>query len=84
MYRLRTTKEVGNDVDNLVAYMIYSLKNGQAASNFLDQYEKQIQNLTTFPFGYVDTKNCQITILRVLKDRQNWKTVLHNEDEYSF
>lgn len=109
MYRLRTTKEVGNDVDNLVAYMIYSLKNGQAASNFLDQYEKQIQNLTTFPFGYrgigfeyqgyeirmkpfssyniffvVDTKTRQITILRVLKDRQNWKAILHNGDEYSF
>lgn len=109
MYRLRTTKEVKNDVDNLVAYMIYSLKNGQAASSFLDKYEKQIQNLATFPFGYrgigfeyqgyeirikpfstyniffvVDAEKHQITILRVLKDRQNWKSILHNEDVYSF
>ena len=35
-------------------------------------------------FFVVDEIANQITILRVLKDRQNWETVLHNEDEYSF
>ena len=30
MYKLKLTKESGNDVDNLAAYMAYSLKNGQA------------------------------------------------------
>ena len=109
MFNLRTTKEVGNDVDNLVAYIVYSLKNGQAASRFLEQYDKQILNLAIFPYGYrgigikyqgyeirmkpfltyniffvVDEKTHQITILRVLKDRQNWKNMLHNEDKYSF
>ena len=90
-----------------MAHMIYSLMNGQAASNFLNSYEKQLQKLTIFPFGYRDigikyhgyeirmkpflsynifyvvdaTKN-QITILRVLKDKQNWKNILHNVDEY--
>lgn len=109
IFNLRTTKEVGNDINILVAYMIYSLKNGQAASRFLKQYDKQIQNLTIFPLGYrsigityrgykirikpfltyniffvVDEIKNQITILRVLKDRQNWKSILHNEDKYSF
>ena len=89
--------------------MIFSLKNEQAAINFLKQYYKQVQNLATFPFAYrgigimyhgyeirmkpfltynvffvVDEKTNQITILRVLKDRQNWKNRLHNKDEYSF
>ena len=109
MYRVRETKETKWDLRNLAVYMIYSLKNGQAARNFLAQYEKQIQNLLTFPFGYrgigftyqgyeirmkpfstyhiffvVDSKTHEITILRVLKDRQNWKRILHNEEEYSF
>ena len=109
MYNLKITKEAGNDVDNLAAYMAYSLKNGQAAQHFLKEYHKRIQSLSIFPFGYrgieieyqgyeirmkpfssyniffvVDALKQQITILRVLKDRQNWKAILHNEDEYSF
>ena len=35
--------------------MNYVLKNEQAANNFLNQYDKQIQNLTIFPFGYRGT-----------------------------
>jgi plasmid stabilization system protein ParE len=109
MYNLIQTIEARNDLDNLVFYMIYSLKNVQASEHFLQQYYEQIQKLTIFPFGYrgigityqgyeirmkpfltyniffvVDEKTNQITILRVLKDRQNWKHILHNRDEYSF
>ena len=109
MYRIRETKETKGDLRKLVAYMVYSLRNVQAARNFLDQYEKQIHGLTTFPLGYrstelryqgqqirikpfssynifyvVDTRGYQVTILRVLKNRQNWKIKIHNEDEYSF
>ena len=109
MYRVMPTKEAENDVSSLVAYMVYQLKNEQAARRFLHEYDKQINSLTIFPFGYrgigfeyqgyeirmkpfstyniffvVDALKHQITILRVLKDRQNWKAILHNEDEYSF
>ena len=109
MYKLIQTREARGDLEDLAAYMIYSLKNEQAARSFLNQYEKQIQNLTIFPFGYreigfkyrgykirmkpfssyniffvVDAKTYQIIILRVLKSRQNWQTILHNEYEYSF
>lgn len=109
MFEIRETREAKLDLKKLAAYMIYSLKNGQAASNFLDYYSKQTQNLATFPLGYpeigimyqgcmirikpfltynifyvVDENTHQITILRVLKDRQNWKAMLHNRDEYSF
>ena len=84
MYKIRETKETKQDLRKLVAHMLYSLMNGQAASNFLNQYEKQLQNLTYNIFFVVDEKTHQITILRVLKDRQNWKNMLHNEDEYSF
>lgn len=109
MYRLRETREARRDLTNLAAYMIYSLKNGQAAKDFLKSYKKQIHNLAIFPlayrgvsFGYqgkeirlktfssyniffvVDAKEQQITVLRVLKDRQNWKAILQDEEEYSF
>lgn len=108
MYNLIQTKEARNDLDNFVAYMIFSLKNVQAANHFLDLYEKHKQSLASFPFGYrgigfkyqgyeirikpfssyniffvVDKEKNQITILRVLKDRQNWKNILHNEERYS-
>lgn len=32
----------------------------------------------------VDVKNNQIIILRVLNERQNWKVILCNVDEYNF
>ena len=109
MFKIKETKEAKQDLKKLAAYIIYSLKNVQAANSFLDYYSKQAKSLTIFPFGYrgirlwyqgyeirikpfstynifyaVDNKSNQITILRVLKDRQNWETILHNEDEYSF
>ena len=109
MYRVMPTKEAENDVSSLVAYMAYQLKNEQAARRFLHEYDKQIDSLTIFPFGYrgigfeyreyeirmkpfstyniffvVDAKEQQITILRVLKDLQNWKVMLHDDDDYSF
>jgi plasmid stabilization system protein ParE len=109
MFKIKETKEAKQDLKKLAAYMIYSLKNVQAANSFLDYYSKQAKSLTIFPLGYrgirlgyqgyeirikpfstynifcvVDNKSNQITILRVLKDRQNWKTILHNEDRYSF
>lgn len=109
MYNLIQTKEAKNDLDNFVVYMIFSLKNVQAANNFLILYDKHRRNLATFPFGYrgigikyqgyeirikpfssyniffvVDKTRNQITILRVLKDRQDWKNIIHSETGYSF
>lgn len=52
MYKLIQTREARDDLEDLVAYMIYSLKNEQAARSSLNQYEKWIQNLAIFPFGY--------------------------------
>ena len=52
MYRLVQTFEAKQDIKNLAAYMKFSLKNQQAANNFLDLYYKQIQTLKTFPYAY--------------------------------
>lgn len=109
MYKLRETREARIDLENLVAYMIYSLKNGQAALDFLKLYRSKIDNLIIFPLAYrgtsftyqgyeirikpfstynlfyvVDINTYQITILRVLKNRQNWKVMFQNESTYSF
>ena len=109
MFKIKETKEAKLDVKKLAAYMVFSLKNGQAASDFLDHYNNQAQKLSTFPSGYrgigikyqgyeirikpfssyniffvANEITNQITILRVLKDRQNWKNILHNQNKYSF
>ena len=48
-------------------------------------YEIRMKPFLTYNiFFVVDEIANQITILRVLKDRQNWKFILHNDDEYSF
>jgi len=48
-------------------------------------YEIRIKPFSSYNiFFVVDKIKNQITILRVLKDRQNWKSILHNEDKYSF
>lgn len=52
MYRLQETREARQDLKNLAAYMIYSLKNVQAALNFLQIYQKHAFNLIAFPYAY--------------------------------
>ena len=109
MYNLRQTMESKGDVKNLAAYMMYFLKNYQAAEHFLIRYQREIHSLALFPLAYrsihltyqgyvirikpfssynifyvADTELYQVTILRVLKNRQNWKDILHQEDKYSF
>lgn len=109
MYNVKQTRKAKEDVKGLAAYMLYSLKNGQAANRFLSEYENQIEILKIFPFGYqgvnfeydgeqirlkvflsyniffvVDAEKQEITILRVLKDLQDWKTILLYETDYSF
>lgn len=107
MFKIRETQEAVKDVTNFAVYMIEKFENPIAASDFLMNYDKEVQQLKTFPFGYrgisfeyqgmeirlkpYDTYNIffvieqdthEITILRVLKDRQNWKAILSGETEY--
>lgn len=51
-YNLIETIEAVNDVTHLAAYMIIFLKNHKAANDFVDRYDKEVQKLKTFPFGY--------------------------------
>lgn len=108
-YSIKESREALHDVERLAAYMINPLKNRQAASNFLDLYDKEVKRLSDFPYGYrgvsleyrgyeirlkvfstyniffiIDTEENQIIILRVFKNRQNWKEILQAENEYSF
>ena len=108
-YRLRVTREASEDVTGLAGYIARKFANIDAALNFLDKYDKEVQRLTNFPFGYrgvsfeyrgyeiriksfgtynvfftVDIAEKQVFVLRVLKDRQDWKTILGSQDEYHF
>ena len=109
MYKVIHSETARKDVDNLVAYMIYSLKNYQAASNFFNLYDKQISNLKIFPYAYrdigyeyqgykihikpfstynifyvVDETTHQIIILRILKNRQDWRNIMYYVNDFSF
>ena len=108
-YRLRVTREASEDVTGLAGYIARKFANIDAALNFLDKYDKEVQRLTNFPFGYrvvsfeyrgyeiriksfgtynvfftVDIAEKQVFVLRVLKDRQDWKTILGSQDKYHF
>ena len=99
-YRIRETLEAIKDVTGLATYMLSELENEKAAMDFLDKYDRKIEALKTFPFGYkgisfeyrgleirlkpfetyniffaVNTLPREIIILRVLKDRQDWKSI---------
>ena len=109
MYKVIDTRESIRDVRSLAVYMRFSLKNSQAAQNFLKNYYKQVENLLIFPYGYrgtgiiyqgyeirikpfstyniffsINEKTHQIIILRILKNRQDWNSILQNENRYSF
>lgn len=56
MYKIRETEKAIEDVSNLAIYMIEELGNQKAGTDFLDKYEKQIENLSVFPYGYRELK----------------------------
>lgn len=93
----------------MAEYIIEKFKNLDAALSFLDKYDKEVQRLKNFPFGYrgvsfeyrgyeiriksfdtynvfftVDIEDHCVYILRVLKDRQDWKSIMANPLEYHF
>ena len=51
-YNILETQEAIADVKNLAAYMIYYLKNGKAAGDFMKKYNKQLSILQITPLGY--------------------------------
>ncbi len=106
-YKLYETNEAVEDVTKLAVYMIDKFKNRKAAGDFMNAYDKQVDDLKYFPFGYrgisleyrgyeirlkpfgtyniffiIDIENKSIVVLRILKDLQNWKTILENQREY--
>lgn len=52
MYKIRETLEAVKDVTDFAIYMIEKFKNPKAAYDFLARYDKEIQQLKTFPFCY--------------------------------
>ena len=108
-YRLLETREALEDVEGFAAYIVKNFNNIDAARDFLDKYDREVERLKNFPFGYrevnfeyrgyeiriksfdtynvfftIDTIENKIFILRVLKDRQDWKTIFDNQNEYHF
>lgn len=51
-YKVVVTQEALEDVSNLANYMIDIFKNQKAADDFLNDYDRQVQFLSTFPIGY--------------------------------
>jgi plasmid stabilization system protein ParE len=51
-YSIAETHEAIHDVTALAAYMIDEFKNHKAALDFLDNYDYEVNRLSTFPFGF--------------------------------
>ena len=106
-YKIVETVEAGRNVENFAMYMMEAFKSKKAAFDFLKDYDKSVESLKTFPFGYrgvsfeyrryeirlkpfksynifftVDIEKEWIIILRVLKDRQDWQTILFQNTDY--
>lgn len=106
-YKLHETREAVEDVAGMAEYIVRRFANPDAALSFLNQYDKEVQRLMNFPFGYrgvsfeyrgyeiriksfdtynifftVDIEEGRVYVLRVLKDRQDWKTILGRQTKY--
>lgn len=106
-YKLHETREAVEDVAGMAEYIVRRFANPDATLSFLNQYDKEVQRLMNFPFGYrgvsfeyrgyeiriksfdtynifftVDIEEGRVYVLRVLKDRQDWKTILGRQTEY--
>lgn len=47
-------------------------------------YEIRMKTFSSYNiFFIIDSINYQIIILRILKDRQNWKSILKNKEKYT-
>lgn len=56
-YNLIITERADELLDSCVNYMIYKLKNRQAAKHFLDEIEKIYTRLEDNPFQFSDSKD---------------------------
>ncbi len=48
-YRYQLTKRAESDLDEIIAYIAHELSNPQAASDFIDKLQKQIEEVRFFP-----------------------------------
>lgn len=51
-YRVYESTEAVEDVTQLAEYLLNDLKNPKAAARFMGDYDRQVQQLKIFPFGY--------------------------------
>ena len=51
-YKLRISVDANTDIDDIVSYLSYDLKNAQAADAFLDDVEASYHRLVDNPFIY--------------------------------
>ena len=67
------TREAIDDVVNLAKYMIDKFKNASAARRFVNEYEKQIELLSAFPFSYggigIEYRGYEIEISKIIADK---------------
>lgn len=54
-YRILQTSRAKADIYQLAAYIRWNLNNPKAASDFLQRYEREVELLGEFPFGFKET-----------------------------
>lgn len=64
MYKLEYLEIAKKDIDNIVYYIRYNLKNKTAAITFANELIKETDNILKFPYG-----NIEYTPLKPLKNK---------------
>lgn len=72
-YKIEYSHSSRNDIRNMKRYIIDTFKYYEYGNNFT----KKMKSYRTYLFFYiVDVDTHTITVLRVLKDGMDWKTIL--------
>ena len=66
-YRYQLTQNAVNDLDDIVNYIVHSLGNPQAASDFMDSLQKVIEKTCSFPESGPMVENEFLTNIGVRK-----------------
>ena len=56
-YKYEFTDSASRDLDEILSYVSYELKNPQAAGDLFDGIKSEIKNICSFPFSGEEVKN---------------------------
>ena len=83
MYKIEYLEIAKNDIDDIIHYISYNLKNKKAASELIESFINEINGITIFPYGnskYKPTKTLKYSYRKArVKNYLIFYTINENE-----